>query len=290
MEKIRPAKSGGAAPDASSSGILDLSDGETWYEWHGETSDSVIVLVHGLTTPSWVFSGLLRGLNMMGYQVLTYDLYGRGFSGNSDAPQTPQFFLRQLTELLDALGLEGPVSLMGYSMGGAIVSLFASTHPERVDRLVLLAPAGIDYAPPQPLKMAGHTGHLGDWIWSLTGAWVLRRAAHADAAGPTVVVDIDARMKRETGRRGYLAAVMSSHRETLLVDLEEVYRDVGKTKIPVLAIWGDEDRTIPRSAIGKLTQWNRRVRHHVTHRAGHSLPHTAPNDVIAAITAFLKAG
>lgn len=274
--------------EISTSGTVALSDGVTWYRWYGPDSDSVIVLIHGLTTPSWVFAGLIRGLVLMGYQVLAYDLYGRGLSDRRRDRQTPQFFLRQLSELLDALGLEGPVSLLGYSMGGAIASLFAASYPERVDRLVLLASAGIDYAPKEPLRSAGVSGRLGDWLWSLAGARKLVRAARAEAAGPTVIVDIAERMARETGTRGYLRSVLSAHRETLLVDLEDVHRDVGLTDIPVLAIWGGADATIPATSIGKLTQWNRRIRHHVVEGAGHGLPHSAPSAVIAAITAFLR--
>lgn len=287
VEKLRERHDALPDPGVISAGLIGLSDGETWCQWHGKTSDSVIVLVHGLTTPSWVFAGLIRGLIMMGYQVLSYDLYGRGRSDNARGAQTPHFHLRQLTEVLDHFDIEGPVSLLGYSMGGAIVSLFATKHPERVERLILLAPAGLAYTPAEPLRTAGRTGPVGNWLWSLLGAGVLRRAARNDAAGPTVVVDIDKRMQVETARRGYLRAVLSSHRQTLLFDFEDVYRALGKTEIPVLAIWGDNDAVIPPAAIGKLTLWTRQARHHVAHNAGHGVPHTAPNEVIAAISAFL---
>jgi pimeloyl-ACP methyl ester carboxylesterase len=44
----------------------------------------------------------------------------------------------------------------------------------------------------------------------------------------------------------------------------------------------------PATEIGKLTQWNRNVRHQVVKGAGHALPHTAPNAIIAAVTEFLR--
>ncbi|MZR13596.1 alpha/beta fold hydrolase [Maritimibacter sp. DP07] len=265
-----------------------LSGGLTHYRWYGSEAPHVIVLIHGLTTPHWVFAGLTRGLNMLGYQVLAYDLYGRGLSDRPSEPQSPQFFLHQLTELLDELGLEGPVSLMGYSMGGVIASLFAATYPERVDRMILLATAGIDYTPAPPLSTAGRIGALGDWLWLTTGGRALRAAAARDAAGPTVIPDIADRMQAETTRRGYLPAVLSAHRQTLAIDLADLHRDVGKTTIPVLAIWGGDDAVIPLTAMGKLTQWNRRARHHVVEGVGHNLPHTAPNEIMTAITTFFK--
>lgn len=269
-------------------GFAELSDGKTYYRWFGAPTSHVIVVIHGLTTPHWVFSGLVRGLNLLGYQVLAYDLYGRGLSDRPTNAQTPQFFVNQLDELLVEQGLDGPVSLMGYSMGGIIAAAFATTYPERVDRVILLASGGIDYTPGQPLKRCGNLGVTGNWLWRITGAKALRRAAARDAAQPTVIPDLAKRMTEETSRRGYLPAVLSSHRETLAIDLEDLHRDMGKTGIPVLAIWAGDDEVIPLTAMGKLTQWNRTARHHVVEGVGHALPHAAPNEIITAITTFFR--
>ncbi|MBV7377483.1 alpha/beta fold hydrolase [Maritimibacter dapengensis] len=288
VSKMRARHDAMPDPGVISAGLVKLSGGETWCQWHGKTSDSIIVLVHGLTTPSWVFAGLIRGLIMMGFQVLSYDLYGRGRSDTVSGAQTPQFHLRQLTDVLDHFGIEGPVTLLGYSMGGVIVSMFATKHPDRTDRVILLAPAGLAYTAPEPLRTAGNAWLPGNWLWSLLGAGALRRAARNDAAGPTVIVDIDSRMRAETARRGYLRAVLSSHRKTLLRDFEDVYRELGKTDVPVLAVWGENDAVIPPAAIGRLTLWTRHARHHVARNAGHGLPHTAPNEVISAISAFMR--
>ena len=80
--------------------FVELSDGLTHYEWHGPRTDRVLVLVHGLSSPSWVFAGLIRGFLMMGYHVLSYDLYGRGYSDRSNADQDLAFHVRQLDELI----------------------------------------------------------------------------------------------------------------------------------------------------------------------------------------------
>ncbi|MAM63694.1 alpha/beta hydrolase [Maritimibacter sp. UBA3975] len=269
-------------------GFAELSGGKTYYRWYGAPTSHVIVLIHGLTTPHWVFSGIVRGLNLLGYQVLAYDLFGRGLSDRPGDAQTPQFFLHQLNELLIEQGLDGPVSLLGYSMGGVIAAQFAVTYPERTDRVILLAPAGIDYTPAEPLKTAGASGVLGNWLWRVVGSRSLRRAARRDAQAPTVIPDLEKRMSEETGRRGYLRAVLSAHRESLAINLENLHRDLAKTEIPVLAIWGGEDKVIPLTSMGKLTQWNRTARHHVVDGVGHALPHAAPNEIIAAITTFFR--
>ena len=97
-----------------------LSQGRTHYKWHGPSDGPVVVLVHGLTTPSYVWTALLPGLTGAGYRVLRYDLYGRGFSDRPKGAQTGAFFVRQLQDLLQDQGVDGPVPVVGYSMGGSI--------------------------------------------------------------------------------------------------------------------------------------------------------------------------
>ena len=70
-----------------------LSQGVTHFEWFGPQRGAIIVCVHGLTTPSFVWRGLTRGLAIMGYRVLTYDLFGRGYSDKAKGAQSSDFFL-----------------------------------------------------------------------------------------------------------------------------------------------------------------------------------------------------
>jgi pimeloyl-ACP methyl ester carboxylesterase len=64
-----------------------------------------------------------------GHRVLTYDLYGRGYSDRPGGEQDARFFIRQLEDLLEHQGVTQPVTLLGYSMGGAIGAAFAAKHP-----------------------------------------------------------------------------------------------------------------------------------------------------------------
>ena len=72
--------------------FIELSQGITHYQWHGPVRGPIAVCVHGLTTPSFVWQGLTAGLTAMGYRVLTYDLYGRGYSDRPKGDQTDAFF------------------------------------------------------------------------------------------------------------------------------------------------------------------------------------------------------
>ena len=268
--------------------FAELPDGLTHYQWHGPRSDRVVVLVHGLSSPAWVFDGLVRGLMRMDYRVLRYDLYGRGWSDRPGGAQTIEFHTRQLAALLDDLGLRMPVTLLGFSMGGAIAAAYAAAEPDRVERLILLAPAGITYTPPPLLRVAGKTGPFGTWLWRLFGGLALRRAAAADARQATVIEDLPKRIAVELGRRGYLRSILSSERHALGESSEAAHREIGAMYIPTLAIWGEADRVIPVSALGQLALWNRQAHQEVIPGAAHSLAYTAPDAVLDRIRDFLR--
>jgi len=268
--------------------FADLESGVTHYKWHGSRSERVLVLVPGLTSPLWVFDGLIRGFLGMRYRVLTYDLYGRGHSDRVRGAQTLDFHTRQLSQLLDALGIKVPVTLLGYSMGGAIATRFAATESDRVDRLMLLAPAGMGYDPSRLQAVARVAGPFGDWLWGLVGPRLLLKGARDDANGASVITDLPDRIKSELKRKGYLAAVLSSERHALQEPVADDHREIAAMYIPTLAIWGEADKVIPISGVGQLAVWNRHAHQEVIPGAPHSLVFTRPTQVLEVIRNFLR--
>ena len=70
------------------------------------------------------------------YKVVTFD--GRGV-GRSPALLEPINYIEDFRAFLDFLGIEAAV-LVGHSIGGQVATDFALTYPERVSKLVLIAP------------------------------------------------------------------------------------------------------------------------------------------------------
>ena len=81
-----------AARTVARGDFADLSQGRTCYRWTGPLRGPVAVCVHGLTTPSQVWDSIAEGLAAQGFRVLTYDLYGRGFSDRPPGRQDAGFF------------------------------------------------------------------------------------------------------------------------------------------------------------------------------------------------------
>ena len=285
-EALRPPMDDAARQDAPGA-FLQLSQGVTHYRWIGPTRGPVAVCVHGLTTPSAVWEAVARGLADQGFRVLVYDLYGRGYSDRPRGAQDQAFFLRQLDDLLAAQEIGGDITLLGYSMGGAIVTAFAAREPERVRRVILLAPAGMGHDPGRLARLIRDLPGLGDWLMLLRFPALHRKSTEAERALPFGVEGIIDYQQAELGRRGFVPAVLSSLRGILSQRLEEAHRRISREDIPVLAIWGREDVVIPITAMGVLAQWNRIARHEVIAGAGHGLTYTHASAVVAAIEAEL---
>jgi len=263
--------------------IALLPQGATHFDCFGPERGPVVVCVHGLTTPSFVWLGLTPYLVAQGYRVLTYDLYGRGHSSAPHGLQTPGFFGQQLEDLLTHEDITDPVWLIGYSMGGAIVTDFAARHPERVTQLSLLAPAGMGHELGHLARAATEWPLVGDWAFHMGYPRALRAGIAAERGQPGSVDGIGDMQLAELTRRGYLRAVLSSLRGTLRRSMEPQHRKLAALGTPITAVWGKEDAVIPLSAMGQLTQWNRSVRQVVIDGAGHGLTYTHTKAVADAL-------
>lgn len=270
--------------------FIELSDGVTHYEWLGPLRGPVAVCVHGLTTPSFVWRGLARGMAALGYRVLVYDLYGRGFSDRPAREQNKEFFVRQLDELLTSQEIKQDFTLIGYSMGGSIATCFTAAHPTRVRQLVLLAPAGIRINISRLTRFIMKSGLLGDWLMLAFFARKQRQSIEIEREHPSSVIGLYDQQLNELRYRGYTPAVLASLRGILSERLEAEHRKIGAAGVPVLAVWGRNDDLIPLSALGRLTEWSRNARQEVINGAGHGLVYTHTEHVLDAMKEALRDG
>lgn len=83
------------------------------------------------------------------YRVCSYDRAGMGFSDPGPLPRDTRHMAEDLRALLKAAGLPGPYILVGHSLGGMTVRLYAALYPQEVAGLVLVDPS----APRQDARM-----------------------------------------------------------------------------------------------------------------------------------------
>ncbi len=106
--------------------------------------------------PAANFKGNYPELVNAGYRVIVPDMIGFGYSDKPDDVEYPlSFFIDCMKQLLDVIGVQ-QYTLVGNSLGGAVALGFALEHPAHVERLVLMAPGGLNDLPDY------HAGHGDD--------------------------------------------------------------------------------------------------------------------------------
>lgn len=117
---------------------LDVGGQEMAYVDEG--SGPPVVMVHGNPTWGFTYRAFIRAL-VDDHRVIVPDHIGMGRSGRPDPAAYP-FTLRRriadLTELLDRIVPAGPVDLVVHDWGGVIGLGWATTHPERVNRVLAM--------------------------------------------------------------------------------------------------------------------------------------------------------
>ncbi len=119
---------------------------------------SPLLLLHGFDSCFLEFRRLVPLLESH-HKLVIPDLFGFGFCPrHKDAKYGPKLIIKHLGKILDNLECNTPIGLIGASMGGAIAMELARLHPEKINRILLLSPAGLTGKKmpiPRPLDKIG---------------------------------------------------------------------------------------------------------------------------------------
>lgn len=97
-----------------------------------------ILCEHGAFGCAADWASVQARLAAQGLHSLAYDRAGLGHSDPGPMPRDGRAIVSDLTALLAHAGETGPLVLVGHSMGGLMVRLFAHAHPDRVKGVVLV--------------------------------------------------------------------------------------------------------------------------------------------------------
>jgi haloalkane dehalogenase len=269
------------------------------YHYLDEGQGEPVVMLHGNPTWSFYYRDLVRGL-CDDYRAVVPDHIGCGRSDKPDDsryPYTLERRVRDLEGLLDHLGLRENLTLVLHDWGGMIGMAFASRHPERVRRLVVLNTAA--FRLPRGKRLP----------WSL---WLCRNTP----LGPLLVRGLNLFCRgaaRYCARRplppdiraGYLApydswrnrvAVLRFVQDIPLRPGDPAYDLVSEVedglhrfrRLPVLVCWGECDFVFDADF---LAEWQRRFPEAEVHRfpdAGHYVLEDTGAEIVPLIKDFLK--
>ena len=269
---------------------ITLTDGVTHYELIGPEQGEVVVLVHGGSVPLWNWDPQVGPLTEAGFRVLRYDHYARGYSDSPDVSYDRDLYRRQLLGVLDGLKLTAPVNLVGISFGGGVVADFTEYHPERVNRLALLAPV-------VKVQGSGKQAIIQNLLRvPCLGEYLMRTVIigfYSDRAD-TLFVESDnadryAKLFREQfTHKGTEKAVLSLFRSEALGDYRETYGVLGKQDRSIMLVWGAQDTDISSADMDELRDLIPNIQFHVIEDAGHSLNHEATEEFNRLLIDFIN--
>lgn len=267
--------------------FVRLSDGFTRYEWSGPEDGEVVVLVHGFSSPCFIWQRQADALALAGYRVLRYDLFGRGHSDRPDASYDAELYHRQLVELLDALKVEEPINIVGLSMGGPITLRFVQREQERVRRFGLIAPAGFGANIPAAAQLLRVPG-LAEWILRAFGEQIILGSIKKAVGQEDTAAALHEVYEDQLKYFGYKRALLRTLRNHRLMGLDELFHAVGKIQKPSILFWGENDQVVPFENAERVREAIPGIEFHAIPNGSHTPNYENPDEVNGPLIAFLK--
>ncbi|GAA4102473.1 alpha/beta hydrolase [Zhongshania borealis] len=243
-------------------------DNDLSIHYHEEGAGSVLVFIHGSGPGASGYSNFKLNYPAMadaGYRVIVPDLIGYGFSSKpSDREYHLEFFSDCLMSLLDKLGVDDCV-LIGNSLGGAIAISLSLRFPERVNKLILMAPGGIEdisvYMGMRGIQ-AMMSGFLSDEKLTPDG---LKNLLELQLFAPDTMQDL---LEQAVSER---FPVMEQQPAEVLSTLKVPDQTEALSQIacPILGFWGMNDLFCPPSGAMKILDRCNNTRFQLLTECGH---------------------
>ena len=248
--------------------------------------DDALVLLPGLAASAGEFGRLIKRLSSR-HRVVAIDRPGTGLSDPvsfSGHPRDP--WVRVIATVVDQLCPERFI-LVGHSVGGLAAGAFATEHPERVRRLVLLSPLGLERRIPPHWNLVLLPGAL-DLMAAADRARRIRMLSRRASSAGGGVAPAPWPSPMEAYRRGValrfgpgsdlavlarLVRPLALHPESLLLP------GLGLVADRTIVVWGSRDRQVPLAGARVALSRQPILRLTVVEGEGHTLPFAKPGVV-----------
>lgn len=263
---------------------IELSDGITHYRLEGPEAGPLVVLVHGGTIPMWTWDSQARALATEGFRVLRYDAFGRGYSDRPAVQYTQQLYRRQLNELIQRLEITTPFDLIGVSLGGGTAINFTARYPEKVRKLILIAPLVKGYKIPGIFRVP----IIGEYCARLAGRRLLLTRFEALYHHNSKLSYYQNLFVEQTTFKGFQHSLLSMMRHDLLRDYSPAYQTVGNQERQSLLIWGTADAEISLEMIDTIRTLIPLIDYHPMEGSGHGIVARNPEKINKLLLEYLE--
>jgi pimeloyl-ACP methyl ester carboxylesterase len=258
--------------------LVDIG-GHSLHLWCSGNGGPAVVLESGLGGASFDWGYVQPAVSEF-TKVCSYDRAGMGYSDPGPFPRTTRRTADELARLLDRAGVARPVILVGASIGGLMVRVFASEREERVAGLVLVDASHEDQTMDLP--------SIAPFVPILSSLGVFRVLGvsfgpELDALAPSVQ-----RFARATAFRASTYQAAAGEGMSLEQSAAEVKASRRRLSIPVIVITagrGSDDRwrQLQRDQVSLSSQGCQML----AERSGHGIPLRQPEIIVKAIHALV---
>lgn len=258
------------------------------YQEAGSPEAPAVILIHGFTASTLVWSEVLLPIAESGFRVIAPDLAGFGFSAKPrDGEYTIEWQARLIAGLMEQLGIER-ATLVGNSYGGAVAAICALDYPDKVERLVLVGAVSNDNVKKRLLLRLGRSPVVGDLISPLLLdlRWLVRRRVLRNRVRLKEINE-----KRFEAHHRHLRT-SSTQRAALRMlrrwRAERIRAGAHLIRQPTLLIWGEQDFEIPLADGKELHQRIPESRLIVFRNCGHLPQEEYPQEFAELVTGFVN--
>lgn len=243
-----------------------------------------VLLIHGFAAHSYTWKFLIDELAEAGYHVWALDLLGFGYS---DKPPKAQYgldlFIAQIEAFMGEMGIRS-ASLVGHSMGGGLSLATSILHGDRVQSLVLID------ALAYPIKLPIYfflTKVLGNLSRPFFGKGMTKRILKDLMHDPKKIsqeqIEAYSLPYDMPGGKYALIRTLQNFRPEELDQLAPHFKNI---KVPILLIWGEQDKWMPQSYYQQLSKALPHAQHALIANCGHIPQEEYPQTTLKAILKF----
>jgi pimeloyl-ACP methyl ester carboxylesterase len=266
------------------------------------TGAPTIVLESGLGG-SWLDWALVQPDLSKVARVCSYDRAGMGWSDAGQEPRSSSQIATELDTLLSTAGVMPPHVLVGHSLGGLHIRVYAADHPQKVAGLVFVDathPDEFDKLPVELKQQMESEIKLIGVTRILMATGIARLMGVCDQIPPGAE-SVAPYVRIQACRAGRMSTIGSEYR-ALDLDRQQAAKTGPFDPIPVLVLSHDPNRRDPdmpaelqaeaervsQQMQEELTRLSKRSQHVVVPQAGHYIQLDRPDVVVDRIRAFVE--
>ena len=257
----------------------------------GPLNRQVALLIHGWSSSWYAMSPLIKLLSQR-FRAIAIDLPGYGASPSLPGRVTIPAYADILANFIERV-TDGPVVLVGHSMGGMTSLTMALRYPALVERMVLIAPTisgrlsqtiNLIVSPINIMERFGLGMVISTFERLIVGLTdrIMRPVSFAERSG--ITRDEHLRIQADVRRPGQgkvRAECFFAMREN------DLRGKLSQVEAPALVLWGAEDNTVPLRDAGVIADEWPEADLRIIPKAGHWPHFETPDTVRRQVAAFL---